>query len=125
MKDYNIKRLIGILVLTVIITISIFVSSIGIPLTPKATILSTSTSATSNNKAMGTKPYIITLKEDASDEAVSGIKKWVSEIGGEITSEYELIKGFAVKLPVGSDAQALEAHTAVHSVEEDQEVHIQ
>lgn len=68
--------------------------------------------------------YIVTLKQDASDQDVAGIKQSIIESGGKITTEYELIKGFVAELPVTHDVQSLAANAHVLNVEPDQEVHI-
>ncbi|KAK4467216.1 protease propeptide/inhibitor [Cladorrhinum samala] len=68
--------------------------------------------------------YIVTLKDDATDEQLAEAKEQAREQGGEITHEYSLIKGFAVKFPEGH-VQTLESHPSVNSVEPDQEVRTQ
>ncbi|KAF5025469.1 hypothetical protein F66182_2445 [Fusarium sp. NRRL 66182] len=68
--------------------------------------------------------YIITCKEDASPEQVEEAKQHARDQGGEITHEYNLIKGFAVKFEEGS-VQTLESHPHVQAVEADQEMKIQ
>ncbi|ODQ80631.1 hypothetical protein BABINDRAFT_160884 [Babjeviella inositovora NRRL Y-12698] len=70
------------------------------------------------------KPYIITLKEDASDADVQALKDQVTSAGGEITNEYSLIKGFSANLPE-DHASTLETHEHVNSIEADGEVKIQ
>ncbi|KAE8136996.1 hypothetical protein BDV38DRAFT_247831 [Aspergillus pseudotamarii] len=40
--------------------------------------------------------YIVTCKEDASDEDVQATKQHVIDQGGKIGHEYTLIKGFSV-----------------------------
>ncbi|ODQ59970.1 hypothetical protein WICANDRAFT_62546 [Wickerhamomyces anomalus NRRL Y-366-8] len=67
------------------------------------------------------KSFIVTLKENAS---AAKFKEGLSKLGGEITHEYTLIKGFAVKLP-GFHADSLKKHDEVATVEEDKEVKTQ
>jgi hypothetical protein len=72
---------------------------------------------------MSLKSYIITLKESASDADVSYVKHQITKLGGTITTEYSLIKGFAAKLPqIHAESLKTEAH--VSTIEEDQEVKI-
>lgn len=73
---------------------------------------------------MSLKSYIITLKDSASDSDVSQLKDQISKLGGEITTEYSLIKGFAAKLPE-VNANSIKADSNILNVEEDQEVKIQ
>ncbi|KAH7242482.1 hypothetical protein BKA59DRAFT_514002 [Fusarium tricinctum] len=62
--------------------------------------------------------YIITCKDDATDEQVQAAKQHAKDQGGKITHEYSLIKGFACEFP--SDAvNTLESHEHVKTVEED------
>ncbi|KAM0358478.1 hypothetical protein HYE67_009787 [Fusarium culmorum] len=65
--------------------------------------------------------YIITCKEDATDEQVQSAKQHAKDQGGEITHEYSLIKGFAVKFPEDS-VSTLERHPHIHTVEHDGEM---
>lgn len=73
---------------------------------------------------MSTKPYIVTLKEEASDADVSSVKLKVSDLGGKVVDEFSLIKGFLVHLPE-STAKTLQDHQHVANIEEDKEVKIQ
>ncbi|KAG5420053.1 hypothetical protein I9W82_001933 [Candida metapsilosis] len=73
----------------------------------------------SDNKA-----YIVTLKDDTSDQEVESIKSKIKDLGGEITNEFSLIKGFAVKLPQ-IHADSLHKVNQIATVEEDKEVHTQ
>lgn len=68
--------------------------------------------------------YIVTLKEDASDDLASKVKHQVSQFGGEVLSEFSLIKGFVAKLP-DVHISSLKSHEGVANVEKDQEVKIQ
>ncbi|EKJ70672.1 hypothetical protein NXS19_002444 [Fusarium pseudograminearum] len=68
--------------------------------------------------------YIITCKEDATDEQVQSAKQHAKDQGGEITHEYTLIKGFAVKFPEDS-VSTLESHPHIHTVENDGEMKTQ
>ncbi|KAE8323124.1 hypothetical protein BDV39DRAFT_182726 [Aspergillus sergii] len=62
--------------------------------------------------------YIVSCKEDATDEQVQEAKQHAINQGGRITHEYTLIKGFAVTFP--EDAiSTLETHEHVKAVEED------
>ncbi|CAI5759343.1 unnamed protein product [Candida verbasci] len=72
------------------------------------------------------KGYIVTLKEDATDGEVNSIKDKVKELGGKITNEFSLIKGFSVHLPDIISAESLGKHSdKIANVEEDKEVHTQ
>lgn len=74
----------------------------------------------SDNKA-----YIVTLKDDTSDQEAESIKSNIKSLGGEITNEFSLIKGFSVKLPK-IHADSLQKENAnIATVEEDKEVHTQ
>lgn len=75
-------------------------------------------------KKMSLKSYIITLKETASDTDVSQLKNQISKLGGEITTEYSLIKGFVAKLPE-INAESIKLDSNIVSIEEDKEVKIQ
>ncbi|CAK7893934.1 protease B inhibitor 2 [[Candida] anglica] len=70
------------------------------------------------------KNYIITLKDSASDSDVTAVKNKVSELGGNVTSDFSLIKGFTAKLPSVHSA-SFGAHEHVASIEEDGEVKTQ
>ncbi|KAF4975952.1 hypothetical protein FZEAL_7332 [Fusarium zealandicum] len=62
--------------------------------------------------------YIVTCKDDASDDQVKAAKKHATDQGGKITQEYSIIKGFAVEFD--DDAvQTLESHEHVQAVEKD------
>ncbi|KAL5117816.1 hypothetical protein ACEQ8H_004290 [Pleosporales sp. CAS-2024a] len=43
--------------------------------------------------------YNVTLAKDASDEDLEKAKQHVRDQGGEIVSEFSLIKGFTAKIP--------------------------
>ncbi|KAL6920797.1 hypothetical protein ACHAPO_004524 [Fusarium lateritium] len=62
--------------------------------------------------------YIVTCKEDASDEQVESAKQHAKDQGGKIGHEYSLIKGFSVEFPKDS-VQTLESHEHIKTVEED------
>ncbi|CAH2450533.1 Protease B inhibitor 2 [Komagataella phaffii CBS 7435] len=70
------------------------------------------------------KSFIITLKEDATDPAIEKVKSFIKSIGGEISHEFSLIKGFSAKLPT-THVSSVEGDEAVATIEEDSEVHIQ
>ncbi|KAK6831557.1 hypothetical protein RU639_002816 [Aspergillus parasiticus] len=62
--------------------------------------------------------YIVTCKEDATDEQVQETKRHVIDQGGKIGHEYKIIKGFSVTFD--DDAiVTLESHPHVKAVEED------
>ncbi|GMF03973.1 unnamed protein product [Ambrosiozyma monospora] len=69
------------------------------------------------------KAFIVTLKEDVAEPAVAKFKSTIASLGGEITTEYNLIKGFVVKLP-SIHATSLSKDENVVSVEEDKSVSI-
>ncbi|RGP76792.1 peptidase inhibitor i9 [Fusarium longipes] len=68
--------------------------------------------------------YIVTCKEDATDEQVQSAKQHATDQGGKITHEYSLIKGFAVEFPNDS-VQTLESHEHIQAVEHDGEMRTQ
>ncbi|KAF5668590.1 hypothetical protein FHETE_5222 [Fusarium heterosporum] len=68
--------------------------------------------------------YIVTCKDDASDEQVQSAKQHAKDQGGKITHEYSLIKGFAVQYDDGA-IQTLESHEHVKAVELDSEMRTQ
>ncbi|KAG5951714.1 hypothetical protein E4U53_002446 [Claviceps sorghi] len=62
--------------------------------------------------------YIVTFKDDATEDQIQAAKKQAIDQGGKITQEYSLIKGFAVELK--DDAiTTLEANEHVKAVEKD------
>ncbi|KAL7949841.1 hypothetical protein V8C42DRAFT_184231 [Trichoderma barbatum] len=63
--------------------------------------------------------YIVTLKDDASDEQLAAAKQKARDAGAEITHEYTLIKAFTAKYPEDSVVTLAEDPT-VQSVEADQ-----
>ncbi|KAK0666094.1 hypothetical protein QBC41DRAFT_156535 [Cercophora samala] len=98
-------------------------------LSPSLRFLSTNTKSFSNKPKQTTSTatmpsYIVTCKDDASPEQIEAAKQHAKDQGGEITHEYTLIKGFAVKFPEDS-VQTLANHEHVKDVEADQEVRTQ
>ncbi|KAM0219348.1 hypothetical protein ACHAQD_006565 [Fusarium lateritium] len=68
--------------------------------------------------------YIVTCKDDATDDQVQAAKQHAKDQGGKITHEYSLIKGFAVQFD--DDAvNTLESHEHVKAVEHDGEMKTQ
>ncbi|TDZ53152.1 [3-methyl-2-oxobutanoate dehydrogenase [lipoamide]] kinase [Colletotrichum trifolii] len=65
--------------------------------------------------------YIVTCKEDASDEQFKAAKQHAIDQGGKIGHEYSLIKGFSVEFPE-DQISTLEKHEHVKHVEKDQEL---
>ncbi|KAK9464962.1 hypothetical protein V1512DRAFT_266965 [Lipomyces arxii] len=65
--------------------------------------------------------YIVQFKPEATEDEVAKIKKDLTDSGAEITHEYNLIKGIAVKIP-DTVVSTLESHPSVYHVEKDQEV---
>ncbi|OAQ71211.1 peptidase inhibitor i9 domain-containing protein [Pochonia chlamydosporia 170] len=65
--------------------------------------------------------YIVTCKDDASDDQIKAAKQHAIDQGGKITHEYTLIKGFAVSFD--KDVMTtLESNEHVKAVEVDGEV---
>ncbi|RKL42466.1 hypothetical protein BFJ72_g4845 [Fusarium proliferatum] len=62
--------------------------------------------------------YIVTCKDDASDDQVKSAKQHAIDQGGKITHEYSLIKGFAVEYD-DDKIQTLENHEHIKAVEPD------
>ncbi|CAR21625.1 uncharacterized protein KLTH0B06314g [Lachancea thermotolerans CBS 6340] len=84
--------------------------------------------ATANN----VKSYILTL--DDNQPALAGkiqdLKSFVQQVGGKITHEYSLIKGFSLQLPADDSSDILqkiesfgEKLSCKLNLEQDQEVH--
>ncbi|SCU90730.1 LAMI_0E03378g1_1 [Lachancea mirantina] len=75
---------------------------------------------------MSSKSFIITLKDHVPEVDAEAIKKSISGLGGEITHEFSLIKGFTAKLPETLSIESLKSkHSdAIANVEEDKEVSI-
>ncbi|SCU89706.1 LAFA_0E20208g1_1 [Lachancea sp. 'fantastica'] len=75
---------------------------------------------------MTAKTFIVTLKDHVADPDVSSIKESFAKLGGEITHEFSLIKGFTVKVPeIGIDSIKQKHGNNIANIEEDQEVHTQ
>ncbi|KAK6454961.1 uncharacterized protein RJT20DRAFT_53980 [Scheffersomyces xylosifermentans] len=89
-----------------------------------ASVTSTTADNTSTATMSNLKSYIVTLKETVSDADYSGLQATIKQLGGEVTSQFSLIKGFVAKLPE-IHTSAIEKHDQVLSVEEDKEVKIQ
>ncbi|KAK0388669.1 hypothetical protein NLU13_4912 [Sarocladium strictum] len=68
--------------------------------------------------------YIITCKEDATDEQVAAVKQHAKDQGGKIEHEYNIIKGFSVAFD-DDKVTTLEQHEHVKAVEADAEMHTQ
>lgn len=68
--------------------------------------------------------YIVTLKENTSDDEANQIKQQIEQLGGKITQEYSLIKGFAAELPEVA-ASKVQSSPHVLLFEADQPVHTQ
>ncbi|CCE93607.1 Pbi2p TDEL_0G02400 [Torulaspora delbrueckii] len=76
---------------------------------------------------MAGKSFIVTLKESAPDAQVAQFKRSINELGGAITHEFSLIKGYTVKLPEELHINKLKEgfNPIIANVEEDKEVHTQ
>jgi hypothetical protein len=68
--------------------------------------------------------YIVTAKDEATDDQVAALKKQAVDQGGKIGHEYTLIKGFSVDYPE-DQISTLQNHEHVKAVEKDQEVRTQ
>ncbi|KAK1831794.1 hypothetical protein QBC39DRAFT_371471 [Podospora conica] len=68
--------------------------------------------------------YIVTCKEDASDEQIKQAKEDAVKQGGKIGHEYSLIKGFQVTFPE-DHVSTFAKHEHVKEIEKDGEVRIQ
>ncbi|KKP06546.1 hypothetical protein THAR02_01337 [Trichoderma harzianum] len=68
--------------------------------------------------------YIVTLKDDVSDDQLAAAKQKAKDTGGRITHEYTLIKAFAVEYPEGT-VHSLAEDPSVQTVEEDKEMRTQ
>ncbi|SCV00815.1 LAME_0G12156g1_1 [Lachancea meyersii CBS 8951] len=75
---------------------------------------------------MTAKTFIVTLKDHVAEGDISTVKDAFTKLGGEITHEFSLIKGFSVKVPeVGIDSVKKKHGDSIANIEEDQEVHTQ
>lgn len=72
------------------------------------------------------KSFIVTLKDQVPDVDVSKIKESISKMGGSITHEFSLIKGFTVKIPESLHIDSIKKQhsDSIANIEEDKEVHI-
>ncbi|KAK3390559.1 hypothetical protein B0H63DRAFT_466009 [Podospora didyma] len=68
--------------------------------------------------------YIVTCKEDATDDQIKAAKQDAIDKGGKIGHEYSLIKGFQVTFPEDT-VQTYEKHEHVKDIEADGEVKTQ
>ncbi|KAK0715648.1 peptidase inhibitor I9 [Lasiosphaeris hirsuta] len=68
--------------------------------------------------------YIVTLKNDATDDQIKAAKEDAVKQGGKIGHEYTLIKAFQVIFPEDS-VTTFEKHENVKEIEKDAEVKIQ
>ncbi|CUS22358.1 LAQU0S05e03576g1_1 [Lachancea quebecensis] len=93
-----------------------------------AFLSATAYAAASNN----VKSYILTLDDNQSALAnkIQDLKSFVQEVGGKITHEYSLIKGFSLQLPADDTSDILqkierfgEKLSCKLNLEQDQEVH--
>ncbi|KAK5660363.1 hypothetical protein OQA88_12904 [Cercophora sp. LCS_1] len=64
------------------------------------------------------KSYIVTAKDDASDEQLQAAKDDAIKQGGKIGHEYTLTKAFQVLFPADS-VRAFDKHEHVKEIEED------
>lgn len=76
---------------------------------------------------MAGKSFIVTLKDSVPEAQVSQFKRSVDELGGAITHEFSLIKGYTVHLPDELHISKLKEGFSpiIANVEEDKEVHTQ
>jgi len=70
-----------------------------------------------------TQNFIVTFKDDASEQKIADVKEQIKENGGQITQEYTLIKGFAASIPDAflSNLQSLHADV-IDAIEPDGKV---
>lgn len=75
---------------------------------------------------MAGKSFIVTLKDSVPEGEVSKFKESIDRLGGSITHEFSLIKGFTVKLPEELHINKLKDSfgSIISNVEEDKEVSI-
>lgn len=125
------KKLTGLILLAIISIITLFnfktisqitaIRSFVSPASSTATNTNTNTESTMSDS----KGYIITLKDTCADSEASSIKSKITELGGKITNEFSLIKGFSAQLPT-IHAEALPKNFAgIANIEEDGEVRTQ
>ncbi|QLQ77987.1 hypothetical protein HG537_0A02340 [Torulaspora globosa] len=75
---------------------------------------------------MSGKSYIVTLKDTVPEGEVSKFKQSIDSLGGAITHEFSLIKGYTVQLPESLHINKLKDGfgSIIANVEEDKEVNI-
>lgn len=76
---------------------------------------------------MAGKSFIVTMKDAVPEAEVQKFKESVGNLGGSITHEFSLIKGYTVKLPEELHINKLKDGfgSIISNVEEDKEVTIQ
>ena len=122
------KKLTGLILLAIISIITLFnfktisqITAIRSFVSPASSTTNTNTKSTMSDS----KGYIITLKDTCADSEASSIKSKITELGGKITNEFSLIKGFSAQLPT-IHAEALPKDFAgIANIEEDGEVRTQ
>ncbi|RLV96304.1 hypothetical protein JA1_000287 [Spathaspora sp. JA1] len=120
------SKLSGVLFLTLVAFISLlYTNNLQLPFLSTFTNsnITDSIPSTVDNMSGDLKSYIFTLKDDISELDLDSVKSLVGKLGGEITNEFSLIKGFAAKLPA-VDISALHSDDRIANIEEDKEVHI-
>ena len=123
------KKLTGLILLAIISIITLFnfktISQITVIRSFVSPASSTATNTNTQSTMSDSKGYIITLKDTCADSVASSIKSKITELGGKITNEFSLIKGFSAQLPT-IHAEALPKDFAgIANIEEDGEVRTQ
>ncbi|KAL6791389.1 hypothetical protein GGI42DRAFT_182540 [Trichoderma sp. SZMC 28013] len=99
----------------------------GLGFLPASTLTTTTTSQhlqLSTSTIFKMPSFIVTLKDDVSDEQLAAAKQKAKDAGGKITHEYTLIKAFTVEYPEGT-VHSLADDPSVQAVEEDKEMRTQ
>ncbi|CAX42103.1 protease B inhibitor, putative [Candida dubliniensis CD36] len=126
------KKLTGLILLAIISIITLFnfraiskATAIRSFVSPPSTSSSSTANINTKSAMSDSKGYIITLKDTCPDSEASSIKSKITELGGKITNEFSLIKGFSAQLPT-IHAEALPKDFAgIANIEEDGEVRTQ
>lgn len=123
------KKLTGLILLAIISIITLFnfktISQITVIRSFVSPASSTATNTNTKSTMSDSKGYIITLKDTCADSEASSIKSKITELGGKITNEFSLIKGFSAQLPTIHAEVLPKDFAGIANIEEDGEVRTQ
>ncbi|KAJ3387911.1 hypothetical protein HDU92_001740 [Lobulomyces angularis] len=69
------------------------------------------------------KTFIIILKHNVQSKAKKALKKKISDMGGHITTEFDIINAFVAKIPTNV-VSSLSKDSSIFSMEENREISI-